>query len=176
MAGLYVVERLKGQVQAGLAAEYQRYAVDRARRQAISRAAAACAASATRVAGSPPAGPTDKVAAVAAPRVPLSDAEVLGQLDRGRLWRSSQAFARDVLAEIRQAHGKAYRGQGAGQGRDPGLLLLFPAILPTKNRLLLLCCLHVCVVFAHGPGASCEMQSWCSWPPSSLTGSAATCC
>jgi hypothetical protein len=33
--------------------------------------------------------------------VPLTEAEVLQQLDQHQLWHSSQAFARQVLAEIR---------------------------------------------------------------------------
>ena len=104
------MERLKGEVLAAIAAEYQRLAVDRARRQAIHRAAAAGGH------GAPGQCQTHAEPSLGAPQtggggssgngphfvpVPLTEAEVLQQLDQHQLWHSSQAFARQVLAEIR---------------------------------------------------------------------------
>lgn len=49
VAGLYIVERLKGEVVAAVAARFQRQAIDRARRRAIHKAAAAAAAASNGV-------------------------------------------------------------------------------------------------------------------------------
>lgn len=122
VAGLYVVERLKGEVLAGVAAEHQRLMAAKARRRAIAKAAAAGgghpAAAAPSGGGGSSEGRPGRVRfdlppeaaqpssggsgwSGAATRVPLTDAEALQQLDRHRLWHSSQAFARGVLSELR---------------------------------------------------------------------------
>lgn len=146
VAGLYVVERLKGELLAGAVAEHQRLAAAKARRRAIHKAAAAGGgrspaapaggggggqgggdgeARAGRVrfdlppeAAQPSGAGSSGIAGAGAiggssgggsgwggpeARVPLTDAEALQQLDRHRLWHSSQAFARGVLSDLRWA-------------------------------------------------------------------------
>lgn len=210
MAGLYTVERMKGEVLASVAAEHQRLAVQRARRQAIAKAAAdsgvrggrgagaastaaALAAGASRVGGvggSPSGGirqprvrfdlpaeeeeeggeggrgglppPLHPSVSARMARVPLTDVEALRQLDRHHLWHSSQAFARQVLAELRWA--ASWIGRTRGCSIKAGVLhrgccqcLLQPLLLPLTRAGTSFVVQSCCACRPAKPGASAAM-------------------
>ncbi|PSC69954.1 Sodium hydrogen exchanger 7 [Micractinium conductrix] len=146
VCGLYVLERIKGEVLAAVVAEYERLAGDRARRAAIHRAAAAAAGRGAAAASHGGGAPQLPAA------VPLSNAEALRLLDAGRLRRSSHAFARHLLADMRQllrdaellqlAPRQAHRqrghlllmqgslARGSGAAAAAGQPMSAPAVLP----------------------------------------------
>lgn len=98
VAGLYVLERLKGEVLSAVAAEHRRAAVERARRAAIHRAAAASAAAAAAAAAAAQGGIRGTPQTVAA-------AEALGA-----------AHGAMPLAGEAEAEARATEGLGSGLG------------------------------------------------------------
>ncbi|GAB4814387.1 hypothetical protein N2152v2_001433 [Parachlorella kessleri] len=137
VASLYILERLKGQVIAQVAAVHQQLAVARAKRQAIHRAAVRESARQASIQSSPQEGGSTleeevghlrdriqrdleqaldqadddsvaklehaaRVADGAVPEfVPLTEEEVLRQLDPQRTWHKAQASARRVVSDMR---------------------------------------------------------------------------